>query len=130
MTPTSGRVRPSSTSSTLISFNQMTDYEWLERDEIHLRELEVARPEMVQMEKTMHWWPNCTADRWGKSNKVCNAHNKMDAFVKKATKHEREKQELLNKIKMLKQKIYELDEQLRLSKENVDMSVPRLKQIT
>ena len=43
----------------------------------------------------------------------------MDAFIKEAIEHECEKQELLNEMEMLNQKIDELDEQLRLSKENL-----------
>ena len=42
--------------------------------------------------------------------------------VKEATEHECEKQELLNEMKMLNQKIDELD-QLRLSKENFDIYI-------
>ena len=47
----------------------------------------------------------------------------MDAFVKEATEHECKKQELLNKMEILKQKIGELDDQLRLLKENLDTYV-------
>lgn len=131
MSPTSGRERLSSASSTPISFNQMTDYEWLEREEIHLRELEEARSRTAQMEKTMRWWSDCTANWREKWSKVRNERNKaieenrtlrnkMDAFVKEATEHKREKQELLNEIDTLKQKIEELNSQPRLSKENLD----------
>ena len=134
MSPTSGRERLSSASSTPISFNQMTDYEWLEREEIHLRELEEARSRTAQMEKTMRWWSDCTANWREKWSKVRNERNKaieenrtlrnkMDAFVKEATEYKREKQELLNEIETLKQKIGELDGQLRLSRENLDTDV-------
>ena len=43
----------------------------------------------------------------------------MNTFVKEATGYKREKQELLDKMEMLKWKIDELD-QLRLLKENID----------
>ena len=46
----------------------------------------------------------------------------MDVFVKEATEHKCEKQELLNKMEMLNQKISEFD-QLRLLKENLDTYV-------
>ena len=63
----------------------MTDYEWLERDETLLQELEMARPQTVQMEKTMHWWSDCPVNRRRKWNKVRNKHNEMNAFIKEAT---------------------------------------------
>ena len=44
----------------------------------------------------------------------------MDAFVEETTEHKCEKQELLNEMEMLRQKICKLDDQLRLSKENLD----------
>ena len=47
----------------------------------------------------------------------------MDVFIKKATEQKREKQELLNEMETLKQKIDKLDGQLRLLKENLDTYV-------
>ena len=47
----------------------------------------------------------------------------MVAFIKEASEHECEKQELLNEMEMLKQKIGKLDDQLRLLKENFDTYV-------
>ena len=44
----------------------------------------------------------------------------MDAFVKEATGHKCEKQELLNEMELLTQKLGELDDQLRLLKKKLD----------
>ena len=87
-----------------------------------LEKLEVAHLQMAQMEKTMHWWSDCTFNKQGKWNKVCNECNRMDAFVKEATEHKCERLELLNEIEMLKLKIGKLD-QLRLLKKNLDTYV-------
>ena len=109
------------TSSTPTSFNQMTDYEWVERDETHQWELKVACPQMAQVGKTMQCWSDCTANKWGKWNAVSSKHNKMDVFIKEATEHKCEKQELLIEMKVLKQKIDAFDYQLKLSKGNLDI---------
>ena len=76
--------------------------------------------QMVQMEKTMLWWSSCTANWQGKWNEVHNECNKMDTFVKEAIEHKYRKQEQLNEMEMLKQKIGEIDDQLRLLTENFD----------
>ena len=81
------------------------------------------------MEKTMHWCLDCLANRRGKWNKVHNEHNKIDIFIKEATEHKCEKQKLLYKMEKLKQKIGELDDQLRLSKENLQAEADIIKDI-
>ena len=43
--------------------------EWDIREELRLRELEEAKARAAQMEKTMRWWSDCTADwreKWSK----------------------------------------------------------------
>ncbi|XP_053427612.1 coiled-coil domain-containing protein 102B isoform X2 [Nycticebus coucang] len=43
--------------------------EWHIREELRLRELEEAKARAAQMEKTMRWWSDCTADwreKWSK----------------------------------------------------------------
>ena len=47
----------------------------------------------------------------------------MDEYVNKATEHKHEKQELLNKIETLKQKIGKIDGQLPLWKEYLDTDI-------
>ena len=59
----------------------------------------------------------------GKCSKVYNKHKRMNVFIKEATEHKHEKQELLNRMETLKQKIGKFDDQLRLLKENFDSYV-------
>ena len=43
--------------------------DWEAREEMRTRELEEARARAAQMEKTMRWWSDCTAnwrEKWGK----------------------------------------------------------------
>ena len=43
--------------------------DWESREELRLRELEEARARAAQMEKTMRWWSDCTAnwrEKWSK----------------------------------------------------------------
>ena len=45
------------------------DPEWSAREETFTRELEEARARAAQMEKTMRWWSDCTAnwrEKWSK----------------------------------------------------------------
>lgn len=46
-----------------------TGPDWESREELRLRELEEARARAAQMEKTMRWWSDCTAnwrEKWSK----------------------------------------------------------------
>ncbi|KAB5558752.1 hypothetical protein PHYPO_G00020880 [Pangasianodon hypophthalmus] len=46
-----------------------TGADWESREELRLRELEEARARAAQMEKTMRWWSDCTAnwrEKWSK----------------------------------------------------------------
>lgn len=46
----------------------LADGDWESREELRLRELEEARARAAQMEKTMRWWSDCTANwraKWG-----------------------------------------------------------------
>ncbi|KAK7492233.1 hypothetical protein BaRGS_00016530 [Batillaria attramentaria] len=49
---------------------------WSEREEMLSRELEEARVRVAQMEKTMRWWSDCTANWRDKWNKARNERNK------------------------------------------------------
>lgn len=43
--------------------------DWESREELRIRELEEARARAAQMEKTMRWWSDCTAnwrEKWSK----------------------------------------------------------------
>ncbi|XP_026975602.1 coiled-coil domain-containing protein 102A isoform X3 [Sagmatias obliquidens] len=47
----------------------LADGDWESREELRLRELEEARARAAQMEKTMRWWSDCTAnwrEKWSK----------------------------------------------------------------
>ncbi|KAK7115020.1 coiled-coil domain-containing protein 102A-like [Littorina saxatilis] len=49
---------------------------WNEREEMVSRELEEAKVRVAQMEKTMRWWSDCTANWRDKWNKARNERNK------------------------------------------------------
>lgn len=72
---------------------------------LRLRELEEARARAAQMEKTMRWWSDCTANWREKWSKVRNERNKsreeakqlrtkLDSAMKESNIHKREKQDL------------------------------------
>lgn len=47
------------------------DAEWEAKEAHRQRELEEARARAAQMEKTMRWWSDCTANWREKWSKVC-----------------------------------------------------------
>ena len=72
------------------------------RDELRERELEEARARAIQMEKTMRWWSDCTAnwrEKWGKvraeRNKAREENRqlklKLEAAVKEISNLKRER---------------------------------------
>ncbi|XP_025116090.1 coiled-coil domain-containing protein 102A-like isoform X2 [Pomacea canaliculata] len=78
-----------------------------EREELLMRELEEARVRVAQMEKTMRWWSDCTANWRDKWNKARNERNKareenrmlrarLDALVKECTSLKRAQREKLS----------------------------------
>lgn len=82
-TPSPTRETPSSSPPLLLSpglgglaFGSLCDgagADWESREELRLRELEEARARAAQMEKTMRWWSDCTAnwrEKWSKVSKV------------------------------------------------------------
>lgn len=89
------------------------DNDWDDRDEIKMRELEEARARATQMEKTMRWWSDCTANWREKWSKVRNERNKareenrqlrgkLEALVKECTTMKRQNQELTAENESLK----------------------------
>lgn len=77
------------------------------------RELEEVKLRAAQMEKTMRWWSDCTANWREKWSKVRNERNKareegrqlrskLDAAIKEASTLKREKEELLAELDFLK----------------------------
>ncbi|XP_062619474.1 coiled-coil domain-containing protein 102A-like [Saccostrea cucullata] len=92
-------------SHTPVSQMSNMDNDWDDRDEIRQRELEEARGRVSQMEKTMRWWSDCTANWREKWSKVRNERNKareenrqlrakLEQLVKECTVLKREKQEI------------------------------------
>ncbi|XP_078067323.1 coiled-coil domain-containing protein 102A-like [Mustelus asterias] len=98
------------------------DGDWESREELRLRELEEARARAAQMEKTMRWWSDCTAnwrEKWSKvraernksREEVRQLRQKLEVLSKELTTLKREKQELVNE-----------NEQLRLEGERMKKS--------
>ncbi|XP_051883935.1 coiled-coil domain-containing protein 102A isoform X2 [Pristis pectinata] len=89
------------------------DSEWESREELRLRELEEARARAAQMEKTMRWWSDCTAnwrEKWSKVRAERNKsreevrllRQKLEAVSKELTAVKREKQDLFNENEQLR----------------------------
>lgn len=78
------------------------DAEWEAKEALRQRELEESRARAAQMEKTMRWWSDCTANWREKWSKVRNERNKareearqlrnkLEASVKDANELKRQK---------------------------------------
>ncbi|XP_065209268.1 coiled-coil domain-containing protein 102A [Planococcus citri] len=78
---------------------------WETKHALHQQELEEARNRALQMEKTMRWWSDCTANWREKWSKVRNERNtareevkhlqvKLDSAVKENNSYRRQKQHL------------------------------------
>ncbi|GFX94412.1 coiled-coil domain-containing protein 102A [Trichonephila clavipes] len=89
------------------------DPEWDAKEELRLRELEEARARAAQMEKTMRWWSDCTANWREKWSKVRTERNKareetrvlrgkLEVAAKECNTLKREKQDLYSQIERLK----------------------------
>ncbi|KAF2345687.1 hypothetical protein FHG87_023557 [Trinorchestia longiramus] len=57
-------------------------YLWLDKQEVVQRELEEARARAAQMEKTMRWWSDCTANWREKWSKVRSERNRAREEVR------------------------------------------------
>ncbi|XP_062868822.1 coiled-coil domain-containing protein 102A isoform X2 [Trichomycterus rosablanca] len=79
--------------------------DWESREELRLRELEEARARAAQMEKTMRWWSDCTAnwrEKWSKvraernraRDEVRQLRQRLDTLTKELTGARRERQDL------------------------------------
>ncbi|XP_032688905.1 coiled-coil domain-containing protein 102A-like isoform X2 [Odontomachus brunneus] len=91
------------------STSRYVDSEWESKEALRQRELEEARARAAQMEKTMRWWSDCTANWREKWSKVRNERNmareevkvlraKLEIAVKDANtfKHDSQEMELQN----------------------------------
>lgn len=92
------------------------DAEWEAKEALRQRELEEARARAAQMEKTMRWWSDCTANWREKWSKVRNERNKareeikilrskLDAAMKDANTFKREKIDLESRNEELKKEV-------------------------
>lgn len=91
----------------------MVENDWDGRDDMRRHEVEEARARAAQMEKTMRWWSDCTANWREKWSKVRNERNKardenrhlrtkLEAVIKECTVLKREKQELVYEVEQMK----------------------------
>lgn len=97
------------------------------RDELRERELEEARARAAQMEKTMRWWSDCTAnwrEKWGKvraeRNKAREENRqlklKLEAAAKEVSIVKREKQEALEIKARYEREVEKLERELKKDK--------------
>lgn len=117
-------------SHTPVSQMSNMDNDWDDRDEIRQRELEEARGRVSQMEKTMRWWSDCTANWREKWSKVRNERNKareenrqlrakLEQLVKECTILKREKQEIqAENVKIKKESPSGISENVKQDFEN------------
>ncbi|XP_068432373.1 coiled-coil domain-containing protein 102A [Clinocottus analis] len=93
--------------------------DWESREELRLRELEEARARAAQMEKTMRWWSDCTAnwrEKWSKvrsernraRDEVRQLRQRLDTLTKELTSVRRERQELASESETLRQEALRL----------------------
>lgn len=90
-----------------------------DKEEMRQRELEEARARAAQMEKTMRWWSDCTAnwrEKWGKvraernkaREEVRQLRLKLEATMKEAISLKREKHGLLVDNEQMRLKVKQL----------------------
>uniref|UniRef100_A0A0A9VSE3 Coiled-coil domain-containing protein 102A n=1 Tax=Lygus hesperus TaxID=30085 RepID=A0A0A9VSE3_LYGHE len=91
--------------ASLSSSRGYVETDWEAKEAMRQRELEEARARAAQMEKTMRWWSDCTANWREKWSKVRNERNKareeakmlrskLDSALKDVGTYKREKLEL------------------------------------
>ncbi|XP_015524370.1 coiled-coil domain-containing protein 102A isoform X2 [Neodiprion pinetum] len=114
-------VREHDVSVSSSSSPRYADSEWETKEALRQRELEEARARAAQMEKTMRWWSDCTANWREKWSKVRNERNK----AREEAKLLRSKLEVAlkdaNTFKHEKQDIELQNEQLKKEMENIHM---------
>ncbi|KAB0796948.1 hypothetical protein PPYR_11009 [Photinus pyralis] len=113
---TSSRRHVRDQDSASVASSRCTDAEWEAKEALRQRELEEARARAAQMEKTMRWWSDCTANWREKWSKVRSERNKardeakqlrskLDSALKDANVYKREKQEIELQNEQLKKEI-------------------------
>lgn len=99
-----------------ISSSRYADAEWEAKEALRQRELEEARARATQMEKTMRWWSDCTANWREKWSKVRNERNKareeskmlrtkLESALKETNAIKREKLEMETQNDQLKKEM-------------------------
>lgn len=99
-----------------VASSRYADTEWEAKEALRQRELEEARARAAQMEKTMRWWSDCTANWREKWSKVRSERNKardeakqlrakLEAALKDSNSYKREKQDLDVQNEQLKKEI-------------------------
>uniref|UniRef100_A0A8C5QQT4 Coiled-coil domain-containing protein 102A n=1 Tax=Leptobrachium leishanense TaxID=445787 RepID=A0A8C5QQT4_9ANUR len=97
----------------------ITSGDWESREELRLRELEEARARAAQMEKTMRWWSDCTANWREKWSKVRAERNKareegvqlrgrLEVLSKELGALKRERQEAASETEQLRRELEKL----------------------
>ncbi|XP_044290245.1 coiled-coil domain-containing protein 102A [Varanus komodoensis] len=120
-TPKSGTPSPGPPQLPLLSPGCL-ESDWEGREELRLQELEEARARAAQMEKTMRWWSDCTAnwrEKWSKvraernkaREEVRQLRQKLDALTKELTGLKRERQEVLSENEQLGKEVARLKEE-------------------
>ncbi|XP_051161913.1 coiled-coil domain-containing protein 102A [Leptopilina boulardi] len=93
-----------------------TDSDWETKEALRQRELEEARARAAQMEKTMRWWSDCTANWREKWSKVRNERNKsreeakvlrtkLEIAIKDANTYKHEAQDMEMQNEQLKKEM-------------------------
>uniref|UniRef100_UPI00398F39A4 coiled-coil domain-containing protein 102A-like n=1 Tax=Pristiophorus japonicus TaxID=55135 RepID=UPI00398F39A4 len=107
------QVPPPSPSPQLLTKHAGVCGDWDSIEGLYHRELEEVRARAAQMEKTMRWWSDCTAnwrEKWSKvraernkaREEVRQVRQKLESVVKELAALKREKQELLNENEQLR----------------------------
>ncbi|XP_063294248.1 coiled-coil domain-containing protein 102A isoform X2 [Pelobates fuscus] len=105
--------------------------DWESREELRLRELEEARARAAQMEKTMRWWSDCTANWREKWSKVRAERNKareegvqlrsrLEILSKELGALKRERQEAASETEQLRRELEKLRHNSRAPETNED----------
>ncbi|KAG8562261.1 hypothetical protein GDO81_015632 [Engystomops pustulosus] len=93
--------------------------DWESREELRQRELEEARARAAQMEKTMRWWSDCTAnwrEKWSKVRAERNKareegvqlRNRLEVLSKELSALKRERQEASSETEELRKEVERL----------------------
>ncbi|KAJ8982797.1 hypothetical protein NQ317_018499 [Molorchus minor] len=105
---TSSRRHPRDHDTSSITSSRIADIaEWEANEALRQRELEEAKGRAAQMEKTMRWWSDCTANWREKWSKVRNERNKardeckqlrtkLESLLKESSTNRREKRGFRN----------------------------------